>query len=259
MIRTLYPVQLDNIQINENAFFYKLTDNLTVDIINECFSQSLKDKNAKRVFSVLIRQPIFDGPNVTGKFSLDIFSFVQKPPFFKKMDSNFLETKFGYFLIIESGEYLAVIKKYVSGVDRLNTLTEPIDYNILAHFLIKETTKFEKVTSSNMNTAELAIQRKSFEALDLKGVYSRFGASKQMINSFRIDNDGIKSSIALNTSRINTLNLKNDLKKVQFWTIDILNLIRNAYNDLPKSLFIDSFATPIKFEDAIKDLDAYSC
>jgi hypothetical protein len=254
MQRGLFPVDIGNILINENAYFYVLIEELTFDVVSECFSQSLKDKEAVRVFSPVIRRSILDGNKEVGKYSLDIFKFVQKPSFFKKWDPNFLETRFGYFLIIESNGYVAILKKYVSGVEMLNSIIEQIDYNILAHFLVQENTKFEKVTSSNMNTAELAIQRKSFEALDLKNIFSRFGASKQVLNLLRIDNEGLKSSIALNTSRVNTLNLKTDLSKILDWSLKILTHIRNANNVLPKSGFLDGFAKPIKFEEGIKNL-----
>jgi hypothetical protein len=255
MERTIFPVDLKNIQINENAYFYKLTDKLTPDVILKCFSQSLKDKEARRVFSPLIRNSITDGYREFGKYSMDIFKFVQKPSFFKKSDPNFLETKFGYFIIIESKGYISIIKKYVSGVEELNSIIEPVDYTILSRFLIQENTKFEKVTTSNMNTAELAIQRKSIEAIDLKNIYSRFGASKQVPSLLRIDNDGLKSNIALNTSRVNTLNLKSDLSEILFWAVKILDLINKAYSFLPKSGFLDCFAKPIKFEEGIKDLE----
>lgn len=254
MQRSLYPVDIGNIQINENAYFYKLLDTITPDVIIKCFNQSLKEKKGTRCFSYIIRRPILDYKEV-GKYSLDIFKFVQKPAFFKNLDPNFLETKYGYFLIIESKGYLAIIKKYVAGVEELNKIIEPVDYTILSHFLIHDKTKFEKVTTSNMNTAELAIQRKSIEANDLKNIYSRFGASKQVPSLLRIDNEGLKSNIALNTSRVNTLNLKTDLSKILFWTVSILDLINKAYTTLPKSGFLDCFAKPIKFEEGIKDLE----
>jgi hypothetical protein len=71
----------------------------------------------------------------------------------------------------------------------------------------------------------------------------------------RIDNEGIKSTVALNTSRVNTLSLKSDFEKIQFWVINILSLIHKAYNNLPKSGFLEAFAKPIKFEEVIKNLE----
>ena len=251
----LQTIDIDNIILNENAYFFKLKNRLTKSSILKFFKLSLEDKkNASRKYQPKIREPFLDGNREIAKYSLDIFEFKTKPSFLKKPEQGKWEVKYGIFLIVEYSNYISVLKKYVSGISNLKSYIEPIDYTVLSHFVISQESKIEKIVASSMNTASNALQRKISEATDLKGIYSRFGASKQILNSIRVDNKGKKVTVMLNTSRINSFDLKQDFNDTIFWIVDVLRLIDRAYKNLPQSPFIDGFATPIKFESIIDTL-----
>lgn len=247
-------VDVKDIAINENAYFYKVSKKLTKDAIIKMFNECISDKKAKRKYKPIIRRSLQDGPKEVGKYSLDIFEFKMHPTFFKN-DTNDWEVKYGFFLILEYEDYVGLIMKNVSGVRSQKKNFENIDYSVLAYFLVTPDSKFEKIVSNSMNTASNALQTKTSESRDLKGTTSTFGASKQILKTLRLDNKGSKSSIALNTSRVNSFNLKTELEKVLFWMIDVFNSIEIAEKALPKSPFIDSFASQIKFQSAIKELE----
>jgi hypothetical protein len=250
----LPAVDLNNILLNENAYFYKQTSNFTQEDILKIFRESLTDKQAERKYKTLIRQPLSDGQKTVARYSLDIFSFKSKPTFLENPEQGKNEIKYGLFLILESNGYIAVIRKNVSGIKSFYKKINNIDYKVLAHFLITNKSKFEKIVSNSMNTASNAFQTKSTEGIDLKKILSRFGASKQIINSIRLDNDGGKNTVVLNTSRVNSFNLKSKFEIVLFWIVATIRLIDRAYQNLPASAFIDGFAEPLKFEDVIDSL-----
>jgi hypothetical protein len=252
---TLTPANLNNIVLNENAYFYRSKKTISKTDIMKAFSESLADKKASRKYQARIREPLFNGPTAIAKFSLDIFEFKHSPSFLEKPEPGKWETKFGLFLILEYKGYVAVIRRNVSGVKSLDKMVANIDYDILAYFLTTQKSKFEKIVSSNMNTAENAIQTKSSEAIDLKGILSRFGASKQILNAIRIDNGGVKNTVALNTSRVNSFKLKNKFETTLFWLVDILKEIDRAFTAMPKNSFLDGFAKSLKFTDVIDDLE----
>lgn len=254
-MNNLDSISLENILLNENAYFYKIKRQIELKDLSKLFSQGISDKQAKRKFKLKIRESLFDGSREVAKYSLDVFEFKTKPSFFKEPEPDKYELKYGFLLILEFRDYIGVIRKNVSGIKHLHSIAESIDYKVLSYFLVKNTSKFEKIVSSNMNTAENTIQIKTAEANDLKGIYSRFGASKQILNSIRLDNKGEKHTVALNTSRVNSFKLKNNFNVVLFWMIDMLKLIDQAFTALPASPFIDGFATPLKFEIAIKKLE----
>ena len=113
-------VNLENLILNENAYFYKKEKDLTNSDIIRLFKNSRDDKKAKKRYKSYIKEPFFDenGKEIA-KFSLDIFEYKTKPSFLKKDDSNLIEIKFGLFLIVETNEYLGLIRRNVSGIKSL--------------------------------------------------------------------------------------------------------------------------------------------
>jgi hypothetical protein len=251
----LAKVDLKNLVLNENAYFYKKNCKISARDIRSFFKDSRVEKNAKIIYQPYIKESFFnEHSEKIAEFSLDIFEYQTKPSFLKKVDKNLEETKFGLFLIIETDDYLGLIRRNVSGTKNFKKDINEIDYEILSKFLINEKSKFEKIVSNGMNTSDSALQRKVSEGTDLKGIYSRFGASKEILNSIRIDDANEKHSIALNTSRVNSFNLKNDFHIVIEWVLLTIKLIEQANIELPHSGFLDAFAKPVKFDSIINKI-----
>lgn len=247
-------LDVSNILLNENGYFYKRKKSRIAKAdIEKLFLQCINDKLANRSYSPVIRESLFESSKEIAKYSIQVFDYVQRPSFLKN-DTTLWETKTGLFVILEHMDYLAIIRKNVSGTYHLSNIAEEIDYSVLANFMVNDSSKFEKIISSNLNTAENAIQQKTSEAKDLSGVMSRFGMSKQIINALRLDNGGVKASIALNTSRVNSLNIRNDFEPVLFWLIKTIKLIDAAYKSPKSNSFIAGFAKPLLFSIEIKVL-----
>ncbi|MFN0257731.1 hypothetical protein [Pedobacter ureilyticus] len=248
------PVDISNILLNENGYFYKKKKSkIAKSDIEKLFRQCLTDKAANKSYEPMIRASLFESGKEVAKYSVLIFDYQQRPSFMKA-DAHLWERKTGLFIILEHLDYLAVIRKNVSGAHHLYQIVEEIDYSILTNFMVTDTSKFEKIISSNLNTAENATQTKSAEGIDLKGVMSRFSISKQIINAVRLDNGGEKSSITLNTSRVNSLNIRNDFEPALFWLIKIIKLIDVAYKAPKTNSFVAGFAKPLVFSTEIKTL-----
>lgn len=184
-------IDITNILLNENAYFYKAKKRVSKTNVLTLFREARDDKEAKRSYDSIIRQSLFEGGQEIAKYSLDIFDFHQKPSFLKE-EQDLWETKTAFLLLLEYRDYLVVFRKNISGVKTLKAIAEPIDYNVLANFYINDKSRFEKIISSSLNTADNAIQTKTSEAIDLQGVMTRFGASKQVISALRLDNNGEK-------------------------------------------------------------------
>lgn len=246
-------IDITNILLNENAYFYKAKKRVSKANVLTLFREARDDKEAKRSYDSIIRQSLFESGQEIAKYSLDIFDFDQKPSFLKE-EQDLWETKTAFLLLLEYRDYLVVFRKNISGVKTLKAIAEPIDYNVLANFYINDKSRFEKIISSSLNTADNAIQTKTSEAIDLQGVMTRFGASKQVISALRLDNNGEKATVSLSTSRVNALKLRQDFENVLFWAIKMCNLITAAITNNKTHRFIASFAEPIDFEKEIKSL-----
>jgi len=247
-------IDITNIVLNENAYFFTAKSKITKKFILKIFQEARDDKDARRSYDSLIRQSLFEGGQEVAKYSLDIFDFDQKPSFLKQ-PQDLWETKTALFLILEYKDYLVIFRKNISGIKNLKSIVESIDYSILANFYIDDKSKFEKIISNSLNTADNAIQTKTAAAIDLKGIMTRFGASKQVISTMRLDNDGDKATISLNTSRVNALKLRQDLESVLFWSIKMCNLITGAIVNNKMHRFLAGFALPIDFEKEIQVLN----
>jgi len=250
-------IEYSQLLLNENAYFYKLKRKLSKTDIEIIFQECLDGKkSSKKIFESKVKEPYIHGSAELGKISLMVFEYKKRPSFLKKGAGNIFETKYGIFLIAEIRDLLAVIKKNVSGTKTFNSVVEKIDYNVLTHFLLTEKSKYEKIVSSNMNTASNSVQRKIAEADDLQGILSRFGASKQIINSLRVDNAGNKSTVTINTSRVNSFNIQAEFVETIVWMESMVKLIQLAFKGShQKSNFINSFAIPIDFKSKIKELE----
>ncbi len=162
------------------------------------------------------------------------------------------EVKFSFLLIIEYSESIIVYKNNVSGLKTLNEFIEPLDYSLISRLYIKDGTKYEKFYVSNMSTADNAIRNKSLEVNNLQGTISRIGAPKQVIHNMRVSNEQIRTSLSLNTSRINNLRNRDDLQSFLQWSVEVARKI-NAFNW--KDTYLDNFAQPISFEDNKENLE----
>ncbi|RZJ80032.1 MAG: hypothetical protein EOO20_26345 [Chryseobacterium sp.] len=217
-------IETSNLLLNENAYFYKKKKRVAAKNIYDLFKECKNDKGIRGTYTPIIRQSLFEDGLEIAKFSVLVFEYTQKPSFLK-VPADLWENKTGLFVILEHGDYMSVLRKNVSGVRSLKQIAEEVDYSILANFMTGAGSRFEKIKSNSLNTAENAIQTKTSEAIDLKGIMNRFGISKQVISALQLDNQGEKSSISLNTSRVNSLNIRSEFENVLFWMVKIIKLI----------------------------------
>lgn len=245
----------DNLLVNENAYFYKIKRPLVKSNIEQLFAEALSHKKASAKFTPRIRESYVHGGKEIAKVSILVFEFRKRPSFLTKDVNNTFEVKYGLFIIIEGLDFMATIRKNVSGIESLYSLTEKIGHNTLSRFLVTKQTKYEMMVTDNMNPANTVINTKTSEGADLQNTYSRFYASKQIIKRIRLEDGGRRSGIAITTSRVNSFNIQNEFAPTVIWIVDIIKKLRNALKSLPTSSFIDSFATPVEYDEIIDDLN----
>ena len=78
----LQKVDLENLVLNENAYFYKKNGKISANDIRSFFKDSRVEKNAKSRYKPYVKEPILnDGSEEIAEFSLDIFEYQTKPSF----------------------------------------------------------------------------------------------------------------------------------------------------------------------------------
>lgn len=215
---------LDKLLLNNNAYFYRRVKPFSRNKINQIFMAVSRDKMSNRYTLKEVLNVATVG-NENFYYSICVFKYTKKPSFLIESIEGIYETKYSFLLLAEYSDYIIVFKNNVSGLKLLKEHIEPIDYNIISRLFVEDETLFEKFYVSNMSTADNAIRNKSLESNNLKGTISRIGAPKQVIHNMRVVNDRERTSLSLNTSRINNLGDKKTLQDFFAWLVQVTKKI----------------------------------
>lgn len=241
---------IDQLLINDNAYFYNKVKSLSANKINQIFTEISREKLSNR-YSLKEIKSVATVGNENFYYSICIFKYNHKPSFLREPAPEWFEVKFSFLLIVEYSDYIVIYKNNVAGLRSLKEHVEHLDYSVISRLFLKDDTLYEKFYVSNMSTADNALRNKSMESNNLQGTISRLGAPKQVIHNMRISDGQNRTSLSLNTSRINNLGDKKVLQDFFTWTVDVAREI-NAFNR--RDTYLDNFAQPISFEDYVVDL-----
>ncbi|WP_159470336.1 hypothetical protein [Dyadobacter sp. 3J3] len=240
--------KIENILINENAYFYENSENVPVfnNKITEIFRTVSSVKTGNYLLNS-IRLKLNQNEDIY--YSICVFKYTTKPTFIEEGLTNWDEEKIAYLLIVEIEDYIIVNKKNISKIQDFLKQFKPLDYSVLSTLFVTDDTSFEKFSLKNLNVSDKAVREKTIEAIDLKENFSALGASNYLLNSLRLKNNDEKTSLMLNSSRINKFGKKNSIENFCFWSKNLVQQIKNHTNS---STFLSIFAEPQDYE-ALKD------
>lgn len=242
---------IENFILNRNAYFYQKTNNIPDYAITKLFREASAEKDGNYLVKTINENKTVNGKDC--KVSMCLFKLKKEPTFLSEPLTEVKESSHGYVILFEYSSSLVMFRKNVIGTEKaLRSYLCRVDYSTISRVFVNNLTAYEKFNTSNMNTADNAIRNSSIEAVNLKNIVNRFGASKKILNSMRIDNDGERHSLSLNTARINYLGEKIGLNNIYLWCLNTIDIIE-AYSMTPA--YIDIFSTPIKFEDFIDSIE----
>ena len=240
--------KIENILINENAYFYENSCDVQLSCkkIKEIFKTVSSVKTGNYLLnSIRLRF----NQNKDIYYSICVFKYTTKPTFIEEELTNWEEKKIAYLLIVEIGNYIIISKKNISKLQDFLKPFKPLDYSVLSTLFVTDDTSFEKFSLKNLNVSDKAVREKTIEAIDLKENFSALGASNYLLNSLRLKNNDEKTSLMLNSSRINKFGKKNSIKNFCFWSKKLVHQIKNHSNT---STFLSIFAEPQDYE-TLKD------
>jgi len=237
--------QLKNILINENAYFYKNISNVVIAKWNiiEVFRDASSFKMGNYLLKEVKKSHILNGEQI--KYSFCVFKYQTKPTFIDEEIHNWFEVKLGYLLIVEIREYIIISRKNSSNIQNFIKQFQVLDYKVLSTLFVNDDTSFEKFSLKNLNVSDNAIREKSIEAIDLKENFSALGASNYMLSSMRVKNNDVKTSLILNSSRINKFGKKNSIERFCDWSFDLVDEISGH---VEHDTFLSVFAEPQDYE-----------
>lgn len=246
---------ISTLRFNTCAYFYKLK--VEANFSDADIRNMMKQVTASKVHShYLFDELRSPGPNDT-KYSLRVFKDKPKTPGFMKMSENgWEEQKIGYFLFVEYGEYVAVLRKNCTIPKDYSAKLAHIDYDKLIALYADMNTKFQKMSMQNLDASDHAMRYKSYEAINLKDNISPIGTSRYYLRSVKGVNGEDWFALTLGASRINGFDADFTVSDICNWVCEVVDKIMEV-NDVSSS-FLKIFAKPEKYIDVYKSLEPKS-
>lgn len=237
---------IGNLSLSKNVQFYKLNKALTKKSVEDTF----KDISKERVGNYLLNELRAAYTTVAGNqvvYSIVSYKIETEPSFFE--GTSVKEQKYAYLLLIECGDALAILKKYVDSPEKhFSSFLDEFDYEKFCHFHGDKNPEYERMTMKNMSISNAVIRSRSLEAKSLNGIISSNSSSRSIPSNFRMKIGEDSYTLTPSTSRVSHRDKKSAFDGLIDWVIETKEEIKATTN---KSEFLSNFASPICLKDII--------
>lgn len=239
---------IDDLSLSKNVQFYELNKALTVKSIEDTFKEISKDRVGNYLKnSYLVRKKYTTATGNKVIYSIVSYKIEAEPSFL--FGTTVKEQKYAYLLLIECGDALAILKKYVDSPEKhFSSFIGEYDYEKFCHFHGKKNPKYERVTMKNMSISNAVIRSRSLEAKSLNGILSSNSSSRSIPSNFRMKVGEDSYTLTPSTSRVSHRDKKSSFDGLIDWVIEIKNEIKITNNE---SEFLRNFASPICLKDIV--------
>lgn len=240
--------KISKILINENAYFFENNEDIQISRskLIELFRSVSSVKTGNYLLNSIKTRL---NPNEDIYYSICVFKYITPPTFIDEPIDNWFEEKLAYLLVVEIEDFIVISRKNIGKLQDFVNQFKPLDYQTLSTLFVNDDTSFEKFSLKNLNVSDKAVREKTLEAVNLKENFSSLGANNYLLNALRIKNNDEKTSLMLNSSRINKFGNKNSIVQFCFWSKNLVQMIKNHTST---NTFLSIFAEPIDYE-TVKD------
>ncbi|MFL6846323.1 MAG: hypothetical protein ACJ8ER_15760 [Allosphingosinicella sp.] len=177
-------------------------------------------------------------------YSAICFSYERSPAF---LDSNAgaVERVFGFLLVVEKAEFIAVMK---AGLDLpsffKSAYLDKVGNERVERAVARHDAVFEKLRLKNMSTSKLALRSKSLEARDLENAVATSSASRYVPQGYSVRRPDGNYSATPGTGRISTRADRAGYEEIVEWAGEIIDLLGTGGG--VAAPFIRNFARPLE-------------
>lgn len=237
---------INNLSLSKNVQFFQLNKALTKKSIKDTFKEISKE----RVGNYLFNAPKVKYITVSGNqvvYSIVSYKIEAEPSFLA--GTSVKEQRYAYLLLIECGDALAILKKYIDSPEKhFSSFINDFDYEKFCHFHGDKKPKYERVTMKNMSISNAVIRSRSLEAKSLNGIISSNSSSRSIPSNFRMKVGEDSYTLTPSTSRVSHMDKKSAFDEIIDWVVEIKEEIKATTN---KSEFLRNFASPVCLKDII--------
>lgn len=233
----------ERLELTRNVQFYKPLSPITHSMIKDLLKKGCENKESgKRAIISKFRESV-EINDINARFSIKVFP-TTRPVFF--MDSDLEDRIYALLLFIELNGYLLVISKSSANIQsKLNENFELLQSTELSK-LIDSNAEFQKLSLKNMTVSGRAIRNRSYEAENLKGVFSMYSAGRSIPYHIKVRENGGTKSLS-STGRLVESSTRQSLNEIIIWANDQINLLSNS----TINPFLDSFAKKVQLIDVL--------
>ncbi len=230
---------IEHLYVSRAAYFYRRKRRLSNAAIDRLFRML-------RSNAVAPSKNLFSAHRVElehSTYSAICFSFERSPAFLTSQ-AGAVERVFGFLMIVERGNLIAVLKAGLDPpsafkLDHLDKIgSDRVDRAIARHGAV-----FEKLRLKNMSTSRHALRSKTLEARNLENTVPTAGASHFVPKGYNVRRDDGNYSATLNTGRISIQADRAGFEEIVRWAGEVMDLL--AVDAGETSAFIRNFARPM--------------
>jgi hypothetical protein len=234
---------IEHLKIGRAAYFYRRKKSLSDAAVAKLFT-SLRHNSPEPSKNLFRAVRVESGST---RYSAVCFSFERQPSFLDARASVW-ERIFGFLLIVEKDDLIAVLK---SGLDLPSefktTYLEKLTGRRVETAIAQKAAVFEKLRLRNMSTSRLALRTKTLEANDLENAVAVSSASRFIPQAYTVRRPDGSYSATPNTGRISIQAERANLEQLISWSTNVIDALRAEQGD--SAAFIKNFARQTSLVD----------
>lgn len=236
----------ERLRLTKNAQFYRVDEPVEDELVKAILNTASENMNPDSGFVIdeFRQEQNLDEQSLNYIYSARVFSS-SRPVYF--LDDDFEDKIYAFILIIEVGDYLAVLKKSCANIfglmDENFTLVSSKEFS---SSFFDDDVEFQKLALRNMTVSDRAMRSRSYEAADLKGLLSTHSAGRSIPYYFKL-RQGDKTRSISRTGRVVESSGRETIDNVALWVHEQINLIESPSN----TNFLDAFANKVELNEVL--------
>ncbi|SDK79442.1 hypothetical protein [Pseudomonas indica] len=236
----------ERLRLTKNAQFYRVNDPVEDELVRSILDTASDNMNPDSGFVIdqFRQERNVNELNLSFVYSVRVFPS-NRPVYF--LDDDFEDKVYAFILIIETGNYLAVLKKSCANIfDLMDENFTLVGSKEFSSSFSDDDVEFQRLALRNMTVSDRAMRSRSYEAADLKGLLSTHSAGRSIPYYFKL-RQGAKTRSISGTGRVVESSSRETIDNIAAWVSEQINLIESPGN----TNFLDAFASKVELNEVL--------
>jgi len=236
----------ERLRLTKNAQFYRVNEPVGDELVRSILDTAADNisPDSEFVIDKFRQERNVEGQNLDFVYSARVFPS-SRPVYF--LDDDFEDKVYAFILIIEIGDYLAVLKKSCASIfDLMDENFTLVGSKEFSSSFSDDDVEFQRLALRNMTVSDRAMRSRSYEAADLKGLLSTHSAGRSIPYYFKL-RQGAKTRSISGTGRVVESSSREAIDSIGLWASEQIDLIESPSN----TNFLDAFASKVELNEVL--------